>query len=85
MGDPAASIDEQFWGVFSRAMGCEITPGRYEVADVAQWDSLRHVELVFTLEEQFGIRVPPDAIAALFSDTDTVRGFVRQALAAPAR
>ena len=43
-------------------------------ADVAEWDSLKHMELVFALEDQFGVQfdegefgklVSPSAIAAM--------------------
>jgi hypothetical protein len=75
-------IENEFWRVFARAMGRELAPGRYAVGELAPWDSLRHVELVFELEEAFRIRVPPDAIAGLFSDTDRVLAFVRAAVEA---
>lgn len=75
-------IEAEFWRVFSRAMGRDLAPGRYAVGELAPWDSLRHVELVFELEESFRIRVPPEAIADLFSDTDRVLTFLRTAVAA---
>ena len=39
-------IDAKFWRVLSRALGRSVAPGRYSVADLPEWDSLRHVELV---------------------------------------
>jgi hypothetical protein len=71
------SIETKFWRVLSRALGRPVAPGRYSVADLPEWDSLRHVELVFELEETFGVSIPPQAIADLFSDTDTVLAFLR--------
>lgn len=70
-------IEAKFWRQFSRALGRPIEPGRYAVADLPEWDSLRHVELVFELEESFGVSIPPATIAALFSDTDTVLAYLR--------
>lgn len=72
----SSSIDTKFWRVLSRAMGRPVPPGRYTVADLAEWDSLRHIELVFELEESFGVTIPPAAIADLFSDTDSVLAYL---------
>jgi hypothetical protein len=69
-------IDAKFWRVLSRAMGRPVPPGRYTVADLPEWDSLRHIELVFELEESFGVTIPPAAIADLFSDTDSVLAYL---------
>lgn len=71
-------LEEKFWRQFSRALGRPIAPGRYAVADLPEWDSLRHVELVFELEEAFGLSITPDSIAALYSDTDSVLAFLRE-------
>ncbi len=71
-------IDKRFWRMFSRVLGRPVPPGRHERAQLPEWDSLRHVELVFEIEEQFGITVPQEAIAGLFSDTDTLLAFVRR-------
>jgi acyl carrier protein len=57
-------------------MGRPIAPGHYRTADVAQWDSLRHVELMFELEECFGVSIPPARIADLFSDTDAILAYL---------
>jgi acyl carrier protein len=69
-------IDAKFWRVLSRALGRPVPPGRYTVADLPEWDSLRHIELVFELEESFGVTIPPAAIADLFSDTDSVLAYL---------
>ena len=58
-------------------MGYPFEPGRYEQAQTSQWDSLRHIELIFELEEEFRIEISPQAIAELFSDTDTILAFLR--------
>lgn len=73
----ARSVETQFWRVLSRALGRPVQPGHYTVADLPEWDSLRHVELIFELEETFGVSIPPAAIADLFSDTDAVLAFLR--------
>jgi acyl carrier protein len=73
----SSDIDARFWRLLSRVLGTPVAPGRYTPADLPQWDSLRHVELVFELEEAFGVDVPQDAIAGLFESTDHVLAFLR--------
>ena len=73
-----SSIETEFWRIFGRVLGRTIVPGRYKQGDLSEWDSLRHVELIFELEECFGVDVPSDAIVELFSDTDVVLEFLRQ-------
>lgn len=77
VSDPDA-LEARFWPLFSQVMSKPISPGRHDKADLREWDSLRHVELVFALEETFGVAVPRDRIAELYSDTDTVLAFLRE-------
>ncbi len=72
------SLEADFWRAFGRALGHPFEPGHYRQAELAEWDSLRHVELVFELEEVFRLSIPPAAIAELFSDTDTVLAYLRE-------
>lgn len=72
------SLESDFWRLFSRVLGRPVAPGRYTPQDLPDWDSLRHVELVFELEQRFGLQIPQDRIADLFSDTDTVLEFLRK-------
>lgn len=71
-------LEADFWRLFSRVIGRPLEPGRYDTAQLPEWDSLRHVELVFELEERMGVSIPQDRIAALYSDTDTVLSFLRE-------
>ena len=73
-----SAIDSDFWRLFGRVLGRSVEPGRYAPSDLAAWDSLRHVEMVFELEEAFGIDVPQKDIALLYSDTDTVLNYLRE-------
>jgi hypothetical protein len=73
----AVALEADFWRLFGRTMGRPFAPGRYAQGQVAEWDSLRHVELMFELEEQFRVEVSPQEIVELFSDTDTILAFLR--------
>lgn len=74
-------VEARFWPMLSQVMSKPISPGSYEKSQLPEWDSLRHVELVFALEETFGVSVPRDRIADLYSDTDTVLAFLREQVA----
>jgi hypothetical protein len=71
------AIETDFWRLLGRVLGRKVEPGHYHRAQLPEWDSLRHVELIFEIEEAFGVAVPPEAIVGLFSDTDTVLEFIR--------
>jgi hypothetical protein len=73
-----AALAAEFWRVLGRVLGRAVPPGSYQPADLAEWDSLRHVELMFELEETFRIDVPPDMIATLYEGTDAVLDFLRR-------
>jgi acyl carrier protein len=77
----AAAVEAEFWRLLSRVLGRKVEPGHYHRSDLPGWDSLRHVELIFELEEAFGVPVPQESIAALYSDTDTVLAFLRDTAA----
>ena len=38
-----------------------------------QWDSLRHLQIVSGLEEEFGIDIPIDKVAEILSVSDILR------------
>ena len=57
-------------------MGVEAGPENVSQESLEEWDSLRHVELVFELEENFDVSVSPDDIAALYSDSDTILAYL---------
>ncbi len=75
------NLEADFWRIFGRALGRPIQPGHYRQSELAEWDSLRHVELIFEMEERFRIQIPSEVIAELFSDTDTVLAFLRSCVA----
>jgi acyl carrier protein len=50
------------FGIEPASIGDDASPGNVE-----QWDSLRHMNLVLALEEEFGVRFPEEAIDQLIS------------------
>lgn len=70
-----------FWPLFARVLGRPVPPGEYTPADLPEWDSLRHVELIFELEAHYGIDVPQDRIAALFDGTNAILAHLSESAA----
>lgn len=50
------------FGIDPAAISDEATPGNIE-----QWDSLRHMNLVLALEDEFGVRFRDDQVEQLIS------------------
>ncbi len=48
-------------------------PGEVLRDDTAQWDSLRHIELIFLIEEEFGVTLTEAQMAELDSLSAAVR------------
>jgi acyl carrier protein len=59
--DVAAVVSEAFARVVGEtpARGRETRP-----ADVGSWNSLAHVQLVFEIEQELGIRMPEDVLVS---------------------
>jgi acyl carrier protein len=87
MTDSADELEQlrdapKFWRIFGRIVGETLEPANYSTAALRQWDSLRHVELIFELEEQYEVDIEPDDIVALYSDTDSILRFLKARQAA---
>lgn len=67
-----SETEHKFWRIFCQVMRVEAGPGNVSRESLEEWDSLRHVELVFELEENFDVSVSPDEIVSLYSDSDTI-------------
>jgi len=76
----AESLEDRLMQVFSEILKC---PCDTETCrqNTPQWDSLKHVELILTLEEKFNVRFPEEAMATLNSVTQ-ILAFIRNARAA---
>jgi acyl carrier protein len=61
--DAEASIRAIFETVFSRSFPV----AAISRVDLAEWDSLRHVELILVVEEEFGVRFDESEFAGLAS------------------
>ncbi|MFA6051854.1 MAG: acyl carrier protein [Methylobacter sp.] len=52
----------EVFGIDQASIGEDASPGNIE-----QWDSLRHMNLVVALEEEFEVRLPDESISEMVS------------------
>lgn len=66
---PPSSLDRRSAAsIVSALLGVEIDASRnLQRAEIAAWDSLKHVELVFALEDEYQVRIPEHLFAQLDS------------------
>lgn len=76
MTSPHPDVEKAFWRILGRVLGRPVTPGSYRRDELPEWDSLRHIELIFELEEAMGLQVDPEAIAELYSSTDALLDYL---------
>lgn len=62
LNDRVKTVMAQIFGVDKAVIGDNASPGNIE-----QWDSLRHMNLIVALEEEFDLRFPDDSISEMVS------------------
>ncbi len=53
--------------IMAEVFGVDELPENVTTADVAQWDSLRHLELMLELELEFGVEISSEVMPELVS------------------
>lgn len=48
--------------------------------DLARWDSLQHLILVSSFEEEFNLNIDPDEVAEMYKDFRSFKGIVLQSM-----
>jgi acyl carrier protein len=61
-------------------LNADAIDGRTSTDTVPQWDSVRHMNLVIALEEEFDITIPDDEVVTLTS-YDIIKATVEEQLA----
>ena len=78
MSQAIDNIEKKFWKIFRRVLNIDDCTGIITKSGAEEWDSLRHVELIFELEMAFDLEVSPEEIVELYSNTDVILNFLRQ-------
>jgi len=73
-------VEDRFWRLFSRTMNQSMSPGTYSVNELKSWNSLKHVELVFELEESFDLNIKPEDVVAMYSNTENILSYLSEQL-----
>ncbi len=67
-------IDRRVRTTLSLALGIEVpAAGAFARSDNPAWDSLKHVEVIFMLEDEFGVQFAEEEFALLSSVEDITR------------
>ena len=62
LAESIRNVMARVFGVAAASIGDNASPG-----DIEQWDSLRHMNLVLALEDEFNVRFPDDQVEQLIS------------------
>ncbi len=64
---------ESVAAVLADAVAARVTAdGYFELERLNPWDSLKQIEVIFMLEEEFGVRLPVEEVANLTTLADLV-------------
>ena len=74
----AAPDETEVRALILRVLDIASVEGEVTRQDVAQWDSLKHMELVFALEDRYGVRFDEDEFANLTSPKAIVSAVARK-------
>lgn len=62
-----SNYKDKFIEVFKRVIGTNDVDENWAMNDIAEWDSLKHVQLISELEEELGIELEYDDILSMTS------------------
>lgn len=63
-------LNEKLRGIISEVLQTEVG---LDVAREGAWDSLNHLRIVMSVEEEFGVRLEPNEVVAIASLRDLAR------------
>ncbi len=72
------SLDEKVIKILSELFPESLPSSKFERKDIDSWDSLKHLDLIFAIEEEFQITVKPDdfpSLNSLKSIVNYIEGF----------
>jgi len=67
----AEDVDAGLAEILTLVLGQPVAPGEdIKRADIAKWDSLKHLEIIFAIEGAYGVAFSADEIGAVESVAD---------------
>ena len=72
------TIESKFWPLFDTIMGRKFDRQNQEATNVEEWDSMKHIELIFELESEFEVQFSPQDIADHYSNTTNLIEFLQR-------
>lgn len=69
--------DEKLREIFKNAFGTECLTDDLSIDNVPGWDSMAHVALIMTLQQEFGISISP-AQAVELTDVASIKNLLQQ-------
>lgn len=66
MLDVTTNLEKRLEAIFESVLGL-VPRAEIQRNNIPQWDSLKHVELVFAIEDQFSIRLTANDVAEMNS------------------
>jgi acyl carrier protein len=80
MSEPVDPIESEVRDLLLRILRLPSAPAGLARGDTAEWDSLKHLEIVFALEDRYGVRFDESEFATLDSAA-TIAASLRRHLA----
>lgn len=77
MKEKAMTKSEQVYSLLSDILGKDVDYLKTHASETGLWDSLKRVEIIFTLEEQFDVMLEPEEVSKL-NTIDDILEFVEK-------
>ncbi len=77
MKQTADNLQSHLRTVFKEAFRRDVGDGVVRVADIEEWDSLSHINLIMELEAEFQLDIDPNVVASLYTDSEAILQYLR--------
>jgi len=74
-------LEEQLLSIFKRVLRINFNnKDSINVENIEEWDSLSHIKLIMELERELMVSIEPEKIPYLYSDYNTIFGYLKNKL-----
>ncbi len=71
-------MEEKLVEIFQDIFNYFDDPKKVNTSNTDKWDSLTHLNLILSIEEEFGVDISADKISGLYADFETILAFLRE-------